>query len=77
MLEAVNKSGGNFEQTLFHGTGALLSASHPDVDFGVEVNAIIDVMQDAFAGVITFEQSKLIFIQWNSVEFTQGGCPLN
>jgi microcystin-dependent protein len=73
LLYAVNNPGGIFNQTLFHGTAALLNAAHPEVDFGHTVGEIKQIMQDAFAGVISFQEAKGYFSTWNE-DFD---CPLN
>ncbi len=74
LLEAVSTSGGSFNQTLFHGSAALLSSYA--VSFPVGPEAVRDVMQDAFDGTITFSAAHQIFATWNATE-SEGGCPLN
>ena len=76
LLEAVNMSGGTFNQTLFHGSAALLSASHPGVNFGATAEFIRLTMRDAFAGVMSFQDAFDIFRALNDLELI-GGCPLN
>jgi hypothetical protein len=76
LLQAVSLSGGTFNQALFQGSAALLSASHPDVSFPASVADIKKKMQDAFAGVITFSEAKTYFTQLNRAE-QEGGCPID
>jgi hypothetical protein len=76
LFEAVNMSGGSFNQTLFHGTAALLNAGHTGVNFGATTAYCQSVMQQAFAGTITYSQAHGIFAALNSVEAISG-CPLN
>ncbi|MHC4093503.1 MAG: hypothetical protein ACYSVY_25055, partial [Planctomycetota bacterium] len=72
--DAVNTSGGSFNQALFHGSAALLSSYA--VSFPVGPQAVLDVMQDAFDGTITFTQAFNQFATWNAAE-NEGGCPLD
>jgi hypothetical protein len=76
MVQALEDNGGSYFQALFHGTAALLNASHPGVNFGVDPADVKEVMQKAFAGTISFAEAHNTFATWNSVEQT-GGCPLN
>jgi len=76
LLKAVSTTGGMFNQTLFLGTAALLNSSHPDVDAGASVAEVKEVMQDAFAGDITFQEAKNYFAYLISLEDIDG-CPLN
>ena len=73
--EAVNMSGGTFNQTLFHGSAALLSGSHPTVNFGATAESVKQTMRDAFAGVISFQTALDVFRTLNDLELV-GGCPL-
>jgi hypothetical protein len=73
---AIAMSGGALNQTLFHGSAALLSAAHPAVGFPASVAQVQLVMQNAFSGVISFGQARNTFSGWNAVE-GQGGCPLS
>jgi hypothetical protein len=75
LLQAVSLTGGSFNQALFQGSAALLNAAALGGNFPASVAQVQKVMQDAFAGVITFSQAQSIFSGWNSVE-SQGGCPL-
>ncbi|MHC4065507.1 MAG: HYR-like domain-containing protein, partial [Planctomycetota bacterium] len=72
--DAVDTSGGSFNQALFHGSAALLSSYA--VSFPVGPQAVLDEMQDAFAGVITFTEAFNTFATWNAAE-NEGGCPLD
>lgn len=71
--EAASNTSGNLGQLLVHGTGALLNAAHPDVDFPATVSAVRAVMQAAFAGEITFDEARAFFGVWNSAE-RECGC---
>jgi hypothetical protein len=80
LLQAVNRSGGGstkFNQALFHGSAALLSAAHPGVS-SVSVAAVKTKMQQAFAGTISFAQA-FEFFQDVNITFGEdvGGCPLS
>ncbi|MCH8204894.1 MAG: hypothetical protein IID09_06990, partial [Candidatus Hydrogenedentes bacterium] len=74
--DALHMSGGVFNQTLFHGTAALLAAEHSGVDFSLSVAFVIQTMQDAFDGNITFAAAKKIFASAISADEAEGGCPL-
>jgi hypothetical protein len=76
LLEAVNMSGGDFAQSLFLGSAALLNAAHPSVGAGAGVTQVQQVMQDAFDGTISFAQAKIYFAGLIAQE-DDGGCPLN
>lgn len=65
---------GELGQMLVHGTGALLNAAHPDVEFPATVADVRTVMQAAFAGIITFDEARAQFGVWNIVE-RECGCP--
>ena len=69
-------SGGDFKQTLFHGSAALLSALSPDVGFPAVPDDLKSVMQDAFSGDITFADAAAYFKALNDAE-KEGGCPLS
>ncbi len=71
--EAVNKSGGA-NQTLFHGSAALLNAYA--VAFPVGVDAVVAVMQDACDGSIGWTEAFHQFRDWNAFE-DDGGCPFS
>ncbi len=60
---------------LFHGTAALLNSRA--MSFPASPAEVQKVMQDAFAGVITFKKAQGIFSGWNAAENTGDGCPLN
>lgn len=79
LLEAVGSAGGS-NQTLFHGSAALLSAYA--VSFPATPDAVRSVMHDACAGSMDFDGKAMswsrafdIFKAWNSVE-AEGGCPI-
>ncbi len=76
LLEAVNSSGGTFNQTLFHGSAALLSASHPEVSFPSAPGGVKTTMQQAFAGTISFAEAFATFKALNDAE-QEGGCPID
>jgi hypothetical protein len=76
LLEAVKQTGGDFNQTLFHGSAALLSALSPDVGFPAVPDDLKSVMQDAFSGEIAFADAAAYFKALNAVE-AEGGCPLS
>ncbi len=74
-FEAANMTGGSFNQALLQGSAALLNAAHPDVDYPLTVSQVRSAMQNAFAGVITFEQARAFFNTGQAVE-SQCGCPV-
>jgi len=76
LLEAVSLSGGDFNQALFLGSASLLNAAHPGVGAGAGVAQVQQMMQNAFAGTITFAQAKTYFAGLIAQE-SDGGCPLN
>ena len=64
---------GMFAHMSRQGTAALLNATHPGVNYPVTTAEVRQVMQDAFAGVISERAAKQIFLMWNDC---LGGCPL-
>jgi hypothetical protein len=76
LLQALNMPGGSFSQTLFQGSAALMNAAHPDVDFPVIPARIKRVMQDAFAGVISFDEARSTIDAHNAAE-DECGCPFS
>ncbi len=77
LFQAVSGNpGGTFNQVLFQGTASLLNAAAFPADFGHTVADAQLVMQQAFAGTITFAQAKNIFAGWIAQEAI-GGCPCN
>jgi hypothetical protein len=75
LLTAANQTGGSFNQALLQGTAALLNAVHPAIEFPATVEQIRSAMQDAFAGLITFDKARTMFVQNNAVE-SECGCPV-
>jgi len=75
LLTAVNQSGGTFNQVLFKGTASLLNAAHPEVN-NATVEDVRSVMQQAFAGDISFEAAQAYFNGLIALEYV-GGCPLD
>jgi len=76
LLQALNSGGGSFGQTLFLGTAALLNAAHPEVDAPSSLETVRRIMQDAFAGRITFEQARSLFAGDIAAE-GECGCPFS
>jgi hypothetical protein len=74
LMEAANQTGGSFNQALLQGVAALLNAAYPDMDYPWTVAQVQAVMQDAFAGVITFAEATSFFNTGNAAE-RECGCP--
>jgi hypothetical protein len=74
-LEAASQTGGSFNQLLLQGSAALLNAAHPDVDYPYSVLQIQTVMQDAFAGRMTFDEARDFINTGQAVE-GECGCPV-
>jgi len=72
--EALHVGGGTFNRMLSRGTAALLNASHSEIGFPYTPTEIRQVMQDAFAGLITDREAKQFFT--NCLDLS-GGCPLD
>jgi hypothetical protein len=79
LFQAVSSSGGS-NQTLFHGSAALLSSFA--VEFPAGTDAVTSVMRDACTGSTDFDGQPVswdrafsIFKAWNAAE-ADGGCPL-
>ena len=72
---AASNTSGSLGQLLVHGTGALLNAAHPDVEYPATVDQIRIVMQAAFAGSLTFDEARAFFGVWNAAE-RECGCPI-
>lgn len=75
LFEAANSTGGSFDQTLLQGSAALLNAAHPSVDYPFTVAQVQEVMQAAFAGVITFSEATAFFNLGNAAE-RECGCSI-
>jgi len=75
LLEAANRSGGSFDQLLLQGTAALLNAAHPDVQYPYSMKQVQSVMQDAFAGRMTFDEARA-FINVGQAAESECGCPV-
>jgi hypothetical protein len=76
LLQALNGSGGDFNQLLFQGSAALLSAASPLVDFPATVCEIRQVMRDAFAGIISIDEARAFIGAGNAAE-GECGCPFS
>ncbi len=76
MMQALQNTGGSFNQTLIQGVGALLNAAHPGVDFPLRAVDVQAAMQAAFAGEITFEEARAYFNFGNAAE-AECGCPIS
>ena len=63
LLNAVNQGGGAINRLARHGTAALLSAAHPDVDYPYSVAQVINFVQGGFADPL--------------VQANELGCPIN
>jgi hypothetical protein len=63
LLNAINQGGGAINRLARHGTAALLSAAHPDVDYPYSVARVIAFVQGGFADPLA---------QANEL-----GCPIN
>lgn len=63
LLMAINQGGGALDRLARHGTAALLSAAHPDVDYPYSVAQVIAFVQGGFADPLA---------QANEL-----GCPIN
>ncbi len=74
-LEAASRTGGSFDQLLLQGSAALLNAAHPDVEYPYSVKQVQSVMQDAFAGRITFDEGRGFINAGQAVE-SECGCPV-
>lgn len=61
--EAVNAEGGDENRLARHGTAALLSAAHPDVDYGLTVAEVIALVQSGDADTLELHNEL--------------GCPLD
>jgi hypothetical protein len=61
--DAINQGGGGVNRLVRHGTAALLSAAHPDVDYPYSVAQVIEWVQDGIADPLA---------QANEL-----GCPIN
>jgi len=62
LFEAVWAKGGGLNKLARHGTAALLSAAHPDVDYPITVGQVIDLVQLLESDIL--------------VEYNELGCPL-
>ena len=58
---------------LRQGSAALLNAIHPDVDFPATVCEIRELMRDAFAGVISFDDARNVIGIYNAAH-DECGC---
>jgi hypothetical protein len=76
LSQAVDTTGGGFNQLLFQGGAALISAAHPDLDFPASVCEIIQLMQDVFVGLMSVEDGRAQMKLWNDAE-RECGCSFN
>ncbi len=75
LFTAINRTSDLFNQALVQGVAALLNASYPELKFPITVRYVIETMQAAFAGEITFEEAHRRFTEWNAAE-KECGCPV-
>jgi hypothetical protein len=75
LMAAMATTGGSFAQALLQGTGALLNAAHPEVEFPATVGEVRSVMQAACAGLISFDEARVYFNEANAAE-RECGCPI-
>jgi hypothetical protein len=69
LIQALNWGGGGFAMIARHGTAALLSAAHGDVDYPYSVAQVIYTVKDAIAGVKGAIDAL--------VTANELGCPIN
>jgi hypothetical protein len=63
LLEGLESNGGGYNALARHGVAALLSASHPEVNYGLSVQEVIDAVR---------ARDKDLLAHYNEM-----GCPLN
>ena len=65
LLAGLQQGGGDLDALTRHAIAAVLSAAHPDVDYPLTVDEIVDMVNDAYSGLADVEDTKNVLAGFN------------
>lgn len=72
LLAGLEQGGGQLDALTRHAIAAVLSAAHPDVDYPLTVDEIVDMVNDAYNGLADVEDTKDVLAGFN-----EAGCSIS
>jgi hypothetical protein len=68
LLAGLQQGGGDLDALTRHAIAAVLSAAHPDVDYPLTVDEIVDMVNDAYTGLTDVEDLKNVLDTFNNLD---------